>query len=180
MSSDLLAAWVQAGAAVVNLCVVALLTRITARYERSTAAISEDNHRLMAAAEESLRVSRTASYGAVYTWAADLLSERTAIEKRRLLFRELPEFNGSVFEMRERNLPLWDAFEDVCSRYDLVGIAGHNDMLPHGIVAKEWGNSIIELHEICAKYLAEYRAKRGDWFWNNFTELYREAKSVWR
>jgi hypothetical protein len=73
---------------------------------------------------------------------------------------------------------LKDTFEKVCRTYDLVGIAGHNKMLPHNIIAAEWGNSIIRVHELCEPYLEELRKNRGPAFWNNFSQLYAESVKV--
>ncbi|WP_133794445.1 DUF4760 domain-containing protein [Actinokineospora alba] len=84
--------------------------------------------------------------------------------------------NGT-YESMDQSLK--EKFEKVCRTYDLVGIAGHNKMLPHGIIVTEWGNSIIRLHELCQPYLDELRQERGPAFWNNFSQLYAESVKTW-
>jgi|GEM_PF-6814407 len=156
-------------ATAINVLLVLWIALITKRYADSTEKILNANR-------ESLETLRKTMHGSTFTWAADLLSSAEMIRHRRKLFEELPAHKGNLQGMPQ---DLRDAFEQVCRSYDLVGIACHNGMLSHEIIAKEWGNSLIRLHEICNRHLAELRADRGIMFWNNFTELYESAKKVW-
>jgi hypothetical protein len=160
---------ITAVATAINVLLVLWIALITKRYADSTENILNANR-------ESLETLRKTMHGSTFTWAADLLSSTEMIIHRRKLFEELPGYKENLLTMPP---DLRDAFEHVCRTYDLVGIACHNGMLSHEIIAKEWGNSLIRLHELCNRHLSELRADRGKIFWNNFTELYESAKKVW-
>ncbi|MGI5499355.1 DUF4760 domain-containing protein [Lentzea sp. CA-135723] len=96
------------------------------------------------------------------------------------MFRDLGAYRETGGTYEDMGAELKEKFERVCRTFDLVGIAGHNGMLPHNIIAAEWGNSIVRLHELCEPYLEEIRRVRGPDFWNNFSQLYRESLRIWR
>jgi hypothetical protein len=121
---------------------------------------------------------RTASHGAVYVWAANLLSDDVAIGHRRRVIRELSKFRGR--NVNELPTAVRKSFKDTCRRYDMVGIAAHNGMLPYGVIVQEWGDSIIKTHEVCQPFIRQVRKERGDQFWDNYTNLYLEAKKIWK
>lgn len=126
------------------------------------------------------RIARRNAIGSVFTWAADLLSNDDMVRTRREVFHELTAHRDRADGTYENmDAALKEKFEKVCRTYDLVGIAGHNKMLPHNIIAAEWGNSVIRLHELCDPYLKELRRDRGPMFWNNFTQLYEESRRIW-
>ena len=156
--------------AVINALLVLWIAILTRRYAEAT-------EKILRASQESLETLRTSTYGTTYTWAANLLSSDKMVKHRRKVMQELPKFLNNIEGM---SADLRESFEKVCRTYDLVGIAGHNGMLPHQIIAREWGDSIIKTHEACDRFLQELRKERGDMFWNNFTELYQEAKKVWK
>jgi hypothetical protein len=121
------------------------------------------------------RTARRNAIGSVFTWAADLLSRDTVVRARKDIFQNLKshhERDGTYENMDES---LKESFEIACRTYDLVGIAGHNGLLPRNIIAAEWGDSIIRLHELCEPYLHELRRTRGPDFWDNFSQLYAES-----
>lgn len=126
------------------------------------------------------RIARRNAIGSVFIWAADLLSNDESVKARRELFRDLRIHRETSGTHKEMEPSLRENFEKVCRTYDLVGIATHNKMLPHGIIATEWGNSIIELHELCEPYLNSIRKERGSDFWNNFSQLYIESVRIWK
>lgn len=129
------------------------------------------------ATEHILETTRTASYGSMYVWAAERLSEPGRVSQRHRVMKELPTFQGSFDDLPD---DLREAFEETCRTYDLIGIAGLNGMFPLEIVAREWGDSIIQTHIVCERLLRELRNKRGEMFWNNFTELERVSQREWK
>lgn len=148
--------------AVLNVIVLLWLTRITRHYAKAT--------------HDALEIMRTSSYGTAYAWASDLLSNQEAVDNRRKLFdadmSKYPKYKDLPGDLRA-------AFEDCCRRYDCVAILGQNRMLPHLIIAREWGYSIIRSYEICKPFIRHYQEERGTMFWNNFEQLYRVAKEEW-
>lgn len=156
--------------AVVNAAIIIWLAVTTKRYADTTERISRAN-------ESTLEVLKTSLHGSVYTWAADLLSSKVLLTHRSNVFNNLPNFTGNYDEMPE---DLKESFEAVCRTYDLVGIAGHNKMLPHMIIAKEWGDSIIKSYEACKRHIEFQRIQRGPMFCNNYSELYKEALTIWK
>ena len=163
MTAGELASWANVVIAVVNGALFVWLVLITRRYAKATDGL--------------LVTTRTASYGSVYIWAAERLSQLGRVEMRNTVITELPQYHGPVTSMPE-NLRI--PFEETCRTYDLIGIVGFNGMLPLEIIAREWGNSIIRTHDACERFLKELREVRGQMFWNNFTELYLMAKKEWR
>ena len=143
----------------------------------TTKRYADTTERILKANENTLNVLKTSLHGSVYTWAADLLSNKTLLKHRSNVILNLPVFDGDFNEMPN---DLKESFEAVCRTYDLVGIAGHNKMLPHMIIAKEWGDSIIKSYEPCKRHIEYLRAERGPMFWNNFSELYKESLEIWK
>jgi hypothetical protein len=157
-----LASWSQVVVTAINSCLFIWLVVITRRYARATGGL--------------LDTTRTASYGTVYIWAADMLSKPECVKARSTVMNELPKYKGTLEEMPD---DLKVPFELTCRTYDLVGIAGENGMLPPEIIAREWGNSIINTHDASERFLKKLREDRGEMFWDNFTKLYGVAKRVW-
>lgn len=156
--------------AIINVVIVFCLAWTTKRYADATDSILRTN-------ENTLKVLQISLHGSVYTWAADLLSRDEILAHRKNVFNNLPGFEGNLDEMPD---DLRKSFKVVCRTYDLVGIAGHNKMLPHKIIAKEWGDSIIKSYEACRRHIDYLRIERGPMLWNNFSELYKEAKEIWQ
>ena len=163
MTASELASWANVAVAVVNVGLFVWLVAVTSRYAKATDGL--------------LSTTRTASYGAVFIWATECLSEPERVKMRNTVITELPKYGGTLRAMPDT---LRVPFEATCRIYDAVGIAGFNGMLPLEIIAREWGNSVIRTHEACERFLKELRQERGEMFWNNFTELYNVAKRVWR
>ena len=95
------------------------------------------------------RIARKNAIGSVFIWSANLLSSEEAVQACREVFIKLgmqPEDKRTLGHLDDS---LRENLEHVCRTYDLVGIASHNNLLPRKVIAKEWGNSIIQLHEIC-------------------------------
>ncbi len=148
--------------AVVNAALFIYLLWLTRRYARATDGL--------------LEMTRTASYGSVYIWATDLLSEPKRVEARDTVIKDLPKYKGTLKDMPP---DLRKAFDETCRTYDAIGAAGLNGMLPHEIIVREWGDSIIKTYEPCARFLTELREERGPLFWNDFPRLYKKALEVW-
>jgi len=163
MTASELASVGQVAMAVVNAGLFVWLIIVTKRYARATDGL--------------LSTTRTASYGTVFIWATERLSQPERVKMRNTVIADLPRYTGTLKDMPDT---LKIPFEETCRTYDVVGVAGLNGMLPPEIIAREWGNSIIRTHEACERFLRELRSERGEMFWNNFTELYRVAKKVWR
>lgn len=170
---------VAAISSVINLILLYTLIKLTKNYASSTERYASTTEDILSETRKSNETLKLASYAHAYTWAANMLSDKDLIKYREKIMLELDSYNGSVDEMPAG---LREAFEQVGRTYDLVGIAGHNGMLPYEIIAKEWGDSIIKTHEKCERFLLEFRLpeKRGPMFWDNYTELYRTAKRIWK
>jgi hypothetical protein len=66
--------------------------------------------------------------------------------------------------------------ELACSKYDVVGIMLHHNVIDHEMVTNEWDFSIKSCWEHAEPMIRSYRETRGERFWDDFEWLYELVK----
>lgn len=117
---------------------------------------------------EMKRTSQVSAFISV----VQFLQEERVREARRLLS-----------SLREKKFEEWtpeeiQVAELVCCRYDIVGIMVDNKLIKKKLIIQEWWRSIIVSWESAQPLISKYKNERGRDFWNNFENLYKEARKV--
>jgi hypothetical protein len=119
-----------------------------------------------------VREMRQATYATAFKSVYDIIQADDVRDARRIVLTTLADKPVESWTDKETK-----AADKVCASYDCVGIMVHQRMLPIGLVADSWGDSLRRTWRILSPLVMRYRAERNSYeFWNDFEWLAQQAE----